>query len=586
MTKVTAPEFKPSLQDFSLVKTYVDKLDGEQDLHKPSLAFYYFCLDLILNLLDDEIEDSITDTTYLQLKGKRSGHDRGIDALYIDSNETPQGIHLFNCKYTDVFKNTSNNFPAAEIDKILSFLNALMQQDDNLKNEINPMLFAKVDEIWSIFKSENPRFIVHLCSNYYKGFEEAERKRFEKEISRYSNFTIEYHHMPYFVARLTHHDRQAIDGRIRAIDRNLFEKSDGDIRALIVDIDARDLIRIVLNDEEIRKTVDLTDYTILTKYQILENAFEDNVRIYLKQRSRINRNIKATALSDDNHRFFYFNNGITITCDQFKYPKGQRSPIMELENLQIVNGGQTVHALYEAFIENKFSFDGIEILCRIYQTDNRELSANIAEFTNSQNPVNSRDIRSNDYIQKKLEAELLAKGFYYERKKAKHQNKPKATRIDAEKAGQAMFALFNQMPAEAKDKKRLIFADKYDDIFTDSITANDVLLAVKLFNKIETEKKKTKEAFFQNPAKYAPSSFVLHASYYVEYLIGQLAKSKGLKLTYDNIDTLFSLYPTATGLLLRAVQMEQSALKKNGESYNHRRFFKSNRPKIYLQDMY
>lgn len=585
MVKEQLSEIKPSLQDFSLVKTYVDKTKDEYQLQNTSFAFYYFALNWMLDLQDNEIDDSITDTAYLQIKGSMSGHDRGIDALYIDSNETPQVIHLFNFKYTDEFKNTAKNFPAKEIDKIVTFLSALMHKDETFKEDINPVLFSKVEEIWSIFQSENPRFVIHICSNYYKGIEESESKRFEKEIDKYSNFTIEYHQMPYFVARLTRRGKQTVHGKIRAIDKNLFEKSDGDIRALIVDIDARDLIRIVLDDEDIRNAVDLDDYGNLAKFKILEDAFEDNVRIYLKLRSRINRNIKETALSDENHRFFYFNNGITLTCDKFKYPKNQRSPIIELENLQIVNGGQTVHALYEAFLDNPSKFEDIEVLCRIYQTDNRELSVNIAEFTNSQNPVKSRDIRSNDYAQKKLEAELLAKGFYYERKKAQHQGKPKQLRIDAEKTGQALMALFYRLPAEAKDQKRLIFADKYEDVFVDNITADDVLLAVRLFDKIENEKNKAKPNVYQDPATYESASFILHSSYYLLYLIGELATIQKIPITYTNIDLLFSLYPSAVDLISKAVFLEQTTLRDYKESYNHRMFFKGNRPKKHLEEL-
>ena len=189
------------------------------------------------------------------------------------------------------------------------------------------------------------------------------------------------------------------------------------------------------------------------------------MRVYLRQRSRVNRNIKSTILSSDNHRFFYFNNGITITCAKFTYPKTQRGPLIELENLQVVNGSQTIHTLYEAFLENSDQLNDVEVLCRIYETKSGVLTTKIAEYTNSQNPVISRDIRSIDYAQQKLESEFKAKGLYYERKKNQYSGHDRNLRIDAEKVGQVLFALFNGMPGEAKNKKRLIFAEKYEEIF-------------------------------------------------------------------------------------------------------------------------
>jgi hypothetical protein len=71
----------PSLQDFSLIRTYVDKFRSDNSLQTASLGFSFFILDLILNLQTDEIEDSLTDSFYLQSKSRDSGHDRGIDAI-------------------------------------------------------------------------------------------------------------------------------------------------------------------------------------------------------------------------------------------------------------------------------------------------------------------------------------------------------------------------------------------------------------------------------------------------------------------------------------------------------------------------
>jgi hypothetical protein len=93
----------PSLQDFSLIKSHVEKIDEERNLEAPPLAFQFFALDLILNLQEDEIDNAITDTAYLAALDKEKGHDRGIDALFIDESESPATIHFFNFKYTNKF---------------------------------------------------------------------------------------------------------------------------------------------------------------------------------------------------------------------------------------------------------------------------------------------------------------------------------------------------------------------------------------------------------------------------------------------------------------------------------------------------
>lgn len=575
----------PSLQDFSLIRTYVEKFKSDNTLQTSSLAFSFFVLDLLFSLQADEIEDALTDSFYLRTRSQDSGHDRGIDALYIDGSESPSVVHLFSFKYTEDFKKTGNHFPSGEIDKILGFLSSIMQRDESLKSHVNSALYSKVEEIWSLFDSQNPKFLVHVCANYYHPFEEGEKKRFERELSKYSSVAAEYHLMPELVKRLTHRGRQIVHGRVKAIDKNLFEKAGGDIRALVVELDARDLIRLVINDEALRNRVDIDDYSLLRGHDLLEDAFEDNVRIYLKQRSRINQNIKSTALGDESYRFFFYNNGITLTCSRFEYPRNQRGPIIILENIQIVNGGQTIHALFEAFQENPEKFHDLEVLCRIYQTSNESLSTSIAEYTNSQNPVKSRDIRSNDYVQKKLEKELFAQAYYYERKKGQHQDKPRARRIDAEKVGQVLMAFFNQMPAEAKDNKRLIFAEKYDEIFNDSVTAGGVLLCLTLFSRVEQERNRMFASLADDNEQWEKESFVLHSSYYLLYLLRKIAEKNGIELEFDQAEPIAANYSEAIEMIRKATEMERLEFQKRKENYNHRVFFKGNRPKKHLDTL-
>ena len=40
-----------------------------------------------------------------------------------------------------------------------------------------------------------------------------------------------------------------------------------------------------------------------------------------------------------------------MTCDRFSYPRETRAPVIEVENVQVVNGGQTLHALFDALQE-------------------------------------------------------------------------------------------------------------------------------------------------------------------------------------------------------------------------------------------
>lgn len=324
-------EHKFNLTDFSLINLPVKKIKNELALNDESLAFMPFALTQILNIQDDEAIDCITDSNYLKNSEQNiSGHDRGIDAIYIDDTNTVPKIYFFNFKFIKEFKNTSKNFPSNEIDKILSFISDLMLQQEGFLNSINACLRTKVQEIWTLLESTIPEFELVLSSNHQYGLIEDEKNRLKNALRRYNKFSLNEYHMSSFINKLISHSKKNVSGKLRAIDRNYFEKSDGDIRALIVNLDARDLLKIICNDQSLRESTSIEDYTILNTKEIDENVFEDNVRIYLKQKTQVNKNIKNTALSEDAFRFFYYNNGITITCSNFQYSKASRAPVIEL----------------------------------------------------------------------------------------------------------------------------------------------------------------------------------------------------------------------------------------------------------------
>lgn len=183
-----------------------------------------------------------------------------------------------------------------------------------------------------------------------------------------------------------------------------------------------------------------------------------------------------------------------------------------------------------------------------------------------------------------MEKELLALGYFYERKKGQYVGKPKAKRLDAEKVGQALFAFINKMPAEAKNDKKLIFADKYEEVFSDQITADTVLTVMRLFNEIELRKASKKNLLFENPQTYDDESFILYASHYLLYAISELADKKNISKTQQFHSNLVDLYEEATKMLKQAIQDEKASLGIK-EKYIHGVFFKSNKPKQHIQKM-
>ena len=77
-----------------------------------------------------------------------------------------------------------------------------------------------------------------------------------------------------------------------------------------------------------------------------QRLLESNVRTFLQFRGKVNRGMKETLLKNPEN-FFAYNNGLTVTASGIKTEKvAGQMVITELDNMQIVNGGQTTSAIY------------------------------------------------------------------------------------------------------------------------------------------------------------------------------------------------------------------------------------------------
>jgi hypothetical protein len=148
--------------------------------------------------------------------------------------------------------------------------------------------------------------------------------------------------------------------------------------------------------------------------------FHSNIRNYLKG-TKINKSIKNT-LKEEPERFWFYNNGVTIVCEEYVQRKG----IVHLTAPQIVNGCQTAKTLADYFKTkttkelNEIKQDG-NLLVKIIRTkksaeenEKKELRDSITRYTNSQNAVRGLDFYALDTFQRNLKSTLKQYGYYYE----------------------------------------------------------------------------------------------------------------------------------------------------------------------------
>jgi hypothetical protein len=161
---------------------------------------------------------------------------------------------------------------------------------------------------------------------------------------------------------------------------------------------------------------------------------EQNVRSFLQLKGNVNKGI-AKTIKETPERFFAYNNGITATAEAVTLTPDGRA-IASIQNLQIVNGGQTTASLSlqhsrgdkltGVFVQMKLSIVRPEIA--------EEVVPKISEYANTQNKVNAADFFANHPFHialEKISRSTLAPAregsftqtrWFYERSRGQFQN--------------------------------------------------------------------------------------------------------------------------------------------------------------------
>lgn len=130
---------------------------------------------------------------------------------------------------------------------------------------------------------------------------------------------------------------------------------------------------------------------------------EANVRSFLSMRGKINKGIRDT-INNQPDRFVAYNNGLTATATHVERNADGR--ITRLDDLQIVNGGQTTASIFYTGQQYHADLSRVIVpvkLVVVREEMARELVPNISRYTNSQNKVAEADFSSNSEYQMKLE---------------------------------------------------------------------------------------------------------------------------------------------------------------------------------------
>ncbi len=475
-----------------IIESHPEWVPWPRDENKrKSAAFVLLCMSTTLGIDLEDCVDLLTD----------GGNDAGVDGIHLGEVEDGSFVvTLFQGKYRVNDLSGEANFPENGVRAALQTIEVLF--DPYREVELNPRLRPRIDEVRSLIRDGDiPTVRVVLCNNGARWHAQADRWVVDAKSEYGDQVDIEH---------FSH------NGIIRALQRGPHIDETVTLSGEMIAEDLQ-FKRVIVGRIAVQELHRL--------YQRHGDALlERNIRRYLGPANRVNAEMRRTLLDTKKASSFYFyNNGITAICDRLDFNALQKADHqVQLKNLQIVNGGQTCRTIYQTLEEDLFASTDAFVLIRIYQLPDgsQDVVRDITRATNSQSPVDLRDLHANDDIQKTLALGLAPLGYVY-----KHHREGGIAGenvITSATVAEAALAVWRERPHQARFRRSQHFGNLYDLIFH-GLNPTTALTAVLIYRSVERRRR--------DAADDAPA-YIPYASHHLAMLIGrEILTDLGISLT-------------------------------------------------------
>jgi hypothetical protein len=437
---------------------------------------------------------------FLEFYGRKSNYkdfitdgdkDSSCDIVFDNTNN--QGDKIFYVVQSK-WNNADNSEKETDKDEILKALNDFDTILEGEKQNVNEKLKAKLEDLDNHRKANGEVKFIFLTLSQYKGGADENISAFKKSDEKLKFEVIDINRI-----------------KVDYIDRT-YKK-----------IEPLNPLESYQNPEENPVTLEIVQkngvvkiekpfeaYMFLLRPKSIYDLFEKygfalfykNVRNPLLQ-SQFNEDIERTAV-DNPAYFWYYNNGITAIT--YLLPTiGKKAEKIELTGLQIINGAQTVYAIYRAYKDasptKRKQMDSESLITlRLLKSGGKDFDLNVTRYTNSQNPVNDRDFCANDDIQIMLQNASYQTNFWYEKRRDEFREIPE----NIDKVPNSVFANtylayhlqdpssvlknYNQQQQTSKDLNFISHKEHkdgfYEKIFNDETTFENMLCGLYVFDVI------------------------------------------------------------------------------------------------------
>lgn len=394
-------EFLMQIQkDMQEIRDIYEKEDD--NLKEDYYAFYYWVLNSIYHVDLNDVKDHLI----IYNNGK-------IDAFVYD--EDAKELYIIRCLYQ--LKNTINVSNSDEfLESPLKYLfNDEYSNSDWLKQMLKNVKGDSDFSIYVYYYITRPSgTISNEIKNYFADYRKDSSYKFgvipklnflddiEKEY--YEDNTEEKIEFDYDFTLLNSHmiDLKAEQGN----------KQDN-VNTMFFAIEAYEIYKMLKKSQDV-------------KYDL----FDENIREYLGTKGKYgktNKNMEITLLNEvERNRFFYYNNGITIICEDCNDERTKNRKKIHIKSPQIVNGCQTVNTIAKVISEKLESetesevakeFKHCLVLTKLYKVNKEKdgekiIYEHIVEYTNSQTGITLKDFASKDTYFLDIQKDLKEYGFY------------------------------------------------------------------------------------------------------------------------------------------------------------------------------
>ena len=455
---------------------------GADEQRRRSAAFTFLVARTVFDLTDDEALGSVVD----------GGNDFGVDALlYEEPDDGAISIVLIQSKYRRNLDGAAA-FPENGIARMIDAIGALF--DPEREVTVNERLRHRIEEIRSFVADGAIPRVTAIAANNGARWTRQAQQRIDGAAREFGN-QVEWRHVG--------------PGELLDLLQKQAPVNDRLQLAGLATVEEFQFRRVLIGRCPVGELARLAD-------QYGNRLFERNIRRYLGLAgNRVNEALAATLREPEQRpNFYFYNNGVTLTCSQFRHNALRHGNWqVQMDDLQIVNGGQTARTVQKIMEEIGSEIDGAEVLVRIYELppdDDGALVDAITFATNSQNPVDLRDLKANDPRQRTLAASIRELGYAYRLKRSEqalsHGEFTSAT------VAEAVLAVWRRRPHQARFRTREHFGVLYDIIFTPDLNGAQAVIAALVLRQAENRRKR--------PPPDAPD-FLPYGSRFAAMLVGR-----------------------------------------------------------------